>query len=210
MMIGLVIASSIEAAPFLAHHKWRQLSNIPVPSYQSEIGRSKTSVILAISGIGKVSAAVATHLLICSHSVSSIYNLGVCGALKSGTAFEQGNIFRISSAVEGDRKNGPDSSPPEFCHFYPFDTLPDCRLVTVDQPVFNRQCKRELSILGDLVDMEGAAVARVANMYSIPCVLIKGITDSAEEGNRSILMHYIDTVSQDLATLFFETMASSF
>ncbi len=209
-MIGVVIASPLEAAPFLACRKWRQLSEAPVPLYQTDIERPEGAVILSISGIGKVSAAVATHLLICSHGVGRIYNFGVCGALRSQEAFKPGNIFRIDSAVEGDRKNGPHPSPSEPCQSQPFHSLSVCRLVTCDQPVFNRQRKQELSNLGDLVDMEGAAVAKVANMYSIPCVLIKGITDGAEEGDRTLLMQHIDSVSRNLATLFFETMASSF
>ena len=206
-MIGLVMATPMEAQPFLEHQKWRRIDDGPVTLYQTEIGPEKIGIMLAVSGIGKVSSAVAAHLLICCHGVDGIFNFGVCGALGSGKDFDPGKIYRISSAVEGDRKDGPRPALPEPCHSHPFNLLPALRLVTYDQPVFNRRLKNELSNLGDLVDMEGAAIAKVANMYSLPCVLIKGVTDGAEEDNRNLLIQNMDGVSRKLAALFFETMA---
>jgi len=207
-MIGLVVASNLEASPFLDALKWRKISNQPFSIYQGELGPSKIPMIFIISGMGKVAAAVATHLLIHCHGVTRIFNIGSCGALKESHGFEPGSIFRINTAIEGDRQDGPFLIYPENCASDLFDKLPCARLVTCDRPVFNLQRKKSLSTLGDLIDMEGAAVARVASMYARPCVLIKGITDEAKEGDRQILTQNIGKVSEKMADLFMNTIAS--
>ena len=74
--------------------------------------------------------------------------------------------------------------------------------MTCDRPVFDAKWKKDLSTLGDLVDMEGAAIVRVANMYALPCSLIKGITDRANEGDRQVLIQNAGMVSRKLTALF--------
>jgi adenosylhomocysteine nucleosidase len=207
-MLGVVVASDLEASPFLDVLKWRKISSRPFSIYQSELGPLKISTVFIISGMGKVAAAVATHLLIHCYGVTRIFNLGVCGALKESHGFKPGALFRIDTAIEGDRKDGPFFIHPEKCAYDLFDNLPCARLVTCDRPVFNLRRKKSLSVLGDLIDMEGAAVARVANMYARPCVLVKGITDEAKEGQRQILTQNIGMVSEKIANLFINVMTS--
>lgn len=207
-MLGVVVASDLEASPFLDALKWRKTFSRPFSIYQGELGPLKIPTAFIISGMGKVAAAVATHLLIHCHEVTRIFNLGACGALKESHGFEPGAVFRIHTAIEGDRQDGPFLIYPEKCASDLFDNLPCARLVTCDRPVFNLQRKKSLSVLGDLIDMEGAAVARVANMYARPCVLVKGITDEAEEGQRQILTQNIGMVAEKMADLFMNVMTS--
>jgi nucleoside phosphorylase len=208
-MIGIVIASDIEASFFLARLKWQKIANQPFPVYKRRVDFANMEAFIVISGMGKVAAAVAAHLLLCRYQVTQIFNPGVCGALKDVDGFEPGAVFCVQTAVEGDRKEGPLSVSAEKCASKPFNMLPGARLVTCDQPVFDIQRKNRLSVLGDLIDMEGAAIARVANMYACPCVLIKGVTDGAKEGGRSILAQNIRAVSQKLAELVTGTLLSS-
>lgn len=207
-MIGIVVASPLEAAPFLDLQKWQPVEMQPVSLYKGLIGPSRVPAVLVISGIGKVAAAVATHMMISTHGAKRIFNPGVCGALKTFDAPAVGRLFRIDTAIEGDRQAGPEAVLPENCASDPFDALPVARLVTCDQPVFDAERKKSLVALGDLVDMEGAAVARVANMFALPCVLLKGITDGAEEGGRAVLKQNIDVVSRKLATAFYANIGT--
>jgi adenosylhomocysteine nucleosidase len=207
-MLGVIVASDSEASPFLDALKWRKISSQPFSVYQGELGPLKIPTIFIISGMGKVAAAVATHLLIHCHRVTWILNLGACGALKESHGFKPGALFRIDTAIEGDRQDGPFLIYPEKCASDLFDNLPSVRLVTCDRPVFDLQRKESLSTLGDLIDMEGAAVARVANMYTRPCVLVKGITDEAKEGERQTLTQNIGMVSKKMANLFINVMTS--
>jgi adenosylhomocysteine nucleosidase len=207
-MIGIVIASDLEAAPFLALLNWQKIADQPFPVFRKRVDSANFTAVIVISGMGKVAAAVATHLLLCRYQVTQIFNPGVCGALKDVDGFEPGAVFYVQTAVEGDRKEGPLSVAAERCASKPFSMLPGASLVTCDQPVFDIKRKNSLSALGDLIDMEGAAIARVANMYACPCVLIKGITDRAKEGERSILTENIKAVSQKLAELVIGTLLS--
>lgn len=207
-MIGIVVASDLEATPFLTFLKWQEISIQPFAVYKGELGPLKIPAVFIKSGMGKVAAAVAAHLLICQYGAAKIFNPGVCGALKDSIRFNPGSIFRINQAIEGDRQEGPFLVSPESCASDFFDMLPAANLVTCDKPVFKLQRKTELSALGDLIDMEGAAIARVANMYTCPCVLIKGVTDRAKEGDRRTLTQNIGMVSQKLADLFINTITS--
>ena len=207
-MIGIVIASGIEASFFLALLNWQKIANQPFPVYKRRVDSANKEAFIVVSGMGKVAAAVAAHLLICRYKVTQIFNPGVCGALRDVDDFEPGAIFCVQTAVEGDHKKGALPVSSEKCASKPFNMLPGARLVTCDQPVFDIKRKNSLSALGDLIDMEGAAVARVANMYACPCVLIKGVTDGAKEGDRSILVQNIKAVSQKLAELVIGTLLS--
>lgn len=205
-MIGIVIASHVEAAPFLALQKWDAIETEPFGIYKGNLGLGISEAFVVVSGIGKVAAAVATHLLICKYGIKRIFNFGICGALKQADGFVTGAMFTINMAVEGDRREGPEMAKPERCVTDFFCVLPTAKLVTCDQPVFNARRKEDLLELGDLVDMEGAAIARVANMYGVPCVLIKGISDGAKEGDRNELLKNIDMVSCKLASFCFNTI----
>ena len=50
-----------------------------------------------------------------------------------------------------------------------------------------------------LVDMEGGAIAAMARAQGVPCTLIKGITDGAEEGGRDDLHRRLQSVSRRIA-----------
>ncbi|MEA2068947.1 MAG: UbiA-like polyprenyltransferase, partial [Verrucomicrobiota bacterium] len=73
------------------------------------------------------------------------------------------------------------------------------RLVTVDEPVFEPKRKKELSKYGELVDMEGYAVARVCEAHEIPCILIKGVTDFGDGNGKADIQQHITPVSETVA-----------
>jgi nucleoside phosphorylase len=149
--------------------------------------------------MGKVSAALATQMLIREHRCSRILNAGICGALNKGAAFEPGKIFRITNVSEGPPGPGiPSKGLSCKCGWWP--DIAAARLVTVEQPVFHSAERRRLASWGDLVDMEGAVVARVAHLYDIPWGIIKGVTDKAGNGDRTTLHRNLEMVSEAIAT----------
>ena len=133
--------------------------------------------------MGKVLAALAAQTLIREWHCDRILNAGVCGALVGEAGLTPGNIFRISAASEG--PSGPGVPVDAIrCTGDFWQNLPAARLVTVEQPVFEAAERQRLATWGELVDMEGAVVARVAQLYGIPWDMIKGITDTADDGER--------------------------
>jgi nucleoside phosphorylase len=133
--------------------------------------------ILAISGIGKVSAAVATAMLAAKYDIRQIINLGAAGALSAGR--NVGEIFHISGVYEHDRPSLLGKNLNEI----PCDILDGhdmATLATGDVPVADPGERSRLGGLADLVDMEGAAVARTCRMLGSEHFLFKIVTDTPE------------------------------
>jgi adenosylhomocysteine nucleosidase len=193
-MIGVLFATHPEAQPYLARSGAKEVAAAPFALF--ELG-SPPAVII-ISGMGKVSAALAAQILIRERHCDRILNAGVCGALVDGVGLTPGNIFRISAASEG--PSGPGVPVDAIrCAGALWRNLPAARLVTVEQPVFEAAERQRLAAWGALVDMEGAVVARVAQLYGIPWDMIKGITDTAGDGERINLHRNLATVSEAVA-----------
>lgn len=200
-MIGIVFATEAEAAPFLARGGFRALPAAPIQVLASP--RSPHRV--AISGMGKVSAALATQWLITEHGPSRLVHAGICGALGDARNFAPGEILRVTSASEG--RSGP-GIPAESvaCASDLWTELRPATLVTVERPVFDDSLRAELLRYGELVDMEGAVVARVAHLHGLPCSIIKGVSDHAGGQDRSLLQSRLPAVSADIGEILWKEL----
>ena len=147
--------------------------------------------VTIISGMGMEAARVATEKLIGEHGCSAVINAGVCGALHH--RLERGAVYRVSMVSTENLKTAVNVGV----------GLGLKKLVTVDEPVFQPDRKRELSKQGDLVDMEGYAVARVCEEHSVPCIMIKGVTDFGDHNGKEDIQKHIDPVSQTVADAVF-------
>ncbi len=197
-MMGIVYATRREAAPFLSLMFAEPMTVRPFLIFQSS-GESCPPCIVVISGMGKVAATVATTYLVLVHRVSVLVNAGLCGRLALGSRWSVGDLLRISTAVEGDCNRFGHEEQAVACDTRWFGELKSVRLVTNDRPVFDAAWRARLTGIGELADMEGAAVARVARLFGIPCAMIKGISDVADEAGRQDLAGNIDWVSRRIA-----------
>lgn len=196
-MLGIVFATLMEASPFLKQSAAVQINHKKL-LFISPKGKRPLFTVM-ISGMGKVAAALAAQELILNHNADLLINAGICGALKKGRAYGPEAVFRIDSAVEGDCDRFGHPASPVFCEAGLFSHMPGARLVTNDRPVFDRQEKRKLSEKGELVDMEGAAVARAAERHRIKWSMIKGISDLADDKGKESLQKNLVIVSEKLA-----------
>jgi nucleoside phosphorylase len=192
-MIGLIFATQKEAGPFLEWSRAVCINETPLAVYQVS---SNPRLIVTISGMGKVAAAVACHCQIIELKVDEIVNAGVCGALQCGGRYAPGTLYCVTSAAEGDHAILNQPSQPLMSDGRIDWDLPAARLITCDRPVFDVEKREELSLSGDLVDMEGAAIARVAAMYGVPWSMVKGITDAAGPSDRVELKRNLTQVSE--------------
>ena len=112
--------------------------------------------VTVISGMGMDAARAATEKLITEHGCTSVINAGVCGALHH--RLERGGVYRVSMVSTEKLKAAVNVGIGMGLK----------KLVTVDEPVFQPDRKRELAKHGDLVDMEGYAVARVCEEHDVP------------------------------------------
>ncbi len=143
--------------------------------------------VTVICGMGLEAARVATEELIEKNEITLVINAGVCGALIN--RIERGAVYRVSMVSTEHLKTGVNVGIGVGLK----------RLVSVDEPVFESGRKKELSKYGELVDMEGYAVARVCEAHSIPCILIKGVTDFGDGNGKADIQTHIASVSETVA-----------
>lgn len=205
-MVGIVIATLREAQPLLDRTAAEAVAGCPIDLFRMGGARQPYGWV-AISGMGKVAAAIAATHLAVDRRVAALISAGVCGCLKPQDGYSVGDLIRITAAVEGDCDRCGQGEPTLSCDAGWFRNRPEGRLVTCDRPVFDAERRARMAALGDLIDMEGAAVARVAHRYDIPCGMIKGISDSADEAGRDLLAKTIDRIAVRIAAALIEELA---
>jgi adenosylhomocysteine nucleosidase len=206
-MIGVLFATVEEAQPFLNLGRAVPLDATPLPLY--EIGL-RPAVMVAVSGAGKVAAAIACQMLIREYQCTRVINAGACGALKADKPFQPGSIYGIDTVLEGDYSYKDKAAQTLSCpRAWRPAKLPAARLVTCDQPVFDQLRRAALAATADLVDMEGAAVARVAELFNTPWTLIKGVTDTAGPGDRQSLQRNLPLVCGAMAKVVWQEISES-
>jgi 4-hydroxybenzoate polyprenyltransferase len=149
-------------------------------------GISEGVVVEISEEMGLEAARIATEKLV-ERGCTSIINAGVCGALNN--RLERGAVYRVSMVSMEELKAAVNVG-------VGFGLK---KLVSVERPVFEPERKRELSKYGDLVDMEGYAVARVCEEHSVPCILIKGVTDFGDGEGKDDIQKHIAPVSETVA-----------
>ncbi len=202
-MIGVIFATMAEAGPFLTLSQAIQIDDKPLRVFQVP---TRPDLLVTVSGMGKVAAALACQAQIRELKVNEIVNAGVCGALQSGPGYDPGAVFCIATAVEGDHEVFGEAPLPIISDGKIDWDQPAARLVTCDRPVFDADQRLALSASADLVDMEGAAIARAAALYQTPWTMIKGITDTAGPTDRATLNANLATVSEKIGHLLWERL----
>ena len=160
-------------------------------------------VVVVRSGIGKVNAAVCAQALVDKFNIDILINTGIAGSLDA--AIDIGDMVISTDLVEHDMDasifGDPVGQIPRMDTFsFPADpelvkkavqanteANPDIktftgRIVSGDQFVSSSEVKERLVSLFDAkcTEMEGAAIAHVAYLNKIPCVIIRAISDKAD------------------------------
>jgi adenosylhomocysteine nucleosidase len=156
-------------------------------------------VVLAVTGVGKVNAAMATTLVVHRYRPSGILVMGLAGAAHDG---EPGQVIVASGAVQYDFDARPLTSAKGELPGYSgrallaadrrltkalHDAVPEARLgvvLTGDQIVTSREVRdRIVSEFPDgaCFDMETGAVAQVALSIGVPWAGLRITSDAADE-----------------------------
>jgi len=198
---GIIFATMREAEPLLRSAGAEKLADDPFPAWR--FTADGDPVVVIVCGMGKAAAARGTDHLLATHDVVAVINAGICGCI-AGSA-EVGQVFRIQEVRDGDL---PDAEVYR-CDARRWNHLPAARLVSCDSPVFDPQRRQQLAGSGELIDMEGAAVADACTRRSAPCCLIKGVSDMADEGGKDAIQRNIDSVSGAVADVLLQGLAPS-
>lgn len=164
----------------------------------------KNQVVLVKSGIGKVNAAICTQAMIDHFGVDYVINTGVAGAVS--TDLKIGDILISSDAVQHDMDTTAFGDPvgiiPRMAesYFKADDMLVELaesaaeeqadkyrvlvgRVASGDQFISTKEGKEKIrrNVKGDCAEMEGAAIAQTCYLNNIPFVIIRAISDDANE-----------------------------
>jgi len=183
-MTGIIAATQGEADEIVALLDAIELCDQPFVTYGFKGGS------IVISGMGPENAARATEYLIDRHAPQMVVNLGICGALSD--EMRVGEVYRITAVVEesgGETSCGPGS----------WGDLPPARLASVSEAVFQADRRAALAARADVVDMEGAAVAAICGARSLPCCMLKGVSDLADHAGKDDIKKNIAAVSATVA-----------
>lgn len=210
-MIGVLFATEREAAPFLELVGGRKRADAPFRTYAFQVpgARPAAEGIVLIAGIGPAVAAAAASHLLAVHRLRMVVNAGICGALNE--AHGVGDVVRVSEARLCTDSGATDSPEAQVLSAAPaslWPELPAARLISVFEPVFDPALRARLSAVGDCVDQEGAAVAAECTARGVPCHLLKGITDLADDGGRDTLLQNVDSVSTRVAALLLDGISA--
>lgn len=161
-------------------------------------------VVVVRSGIGKVNAGLCTQILIDLFDVKKVINTGIAGSLDA--RINIGDIVISTEAVQHDMDatqfGYPVGQIPRMETFgFPADeemvraakeacekVNPEIRVfsgrvVTGDQFIASREIKDRIkeSFGGLCTEMEGAAIAQAAWLNKVPFVIIRAISDKADD-----------------------------
>ncbi len=161
-------------------------------------------VVVVRSGICKVNAAVCTQILIDEFHVDAVINTGVAGSLNADINI--GDIVASTDVVHHDVNAtifgyAPGQIPQMNAFSFAADeelaqkamqvnaeVNPEIqifrgRVVSGDQFIESRETKDRLreTFAGDCCEMEGAAIAQAAYLNGIPFLILRAISDKADD-----------------------------
>lgn len=162
------------------------------------------SVVMVVSGIGKVNAAVCAQILADDYEVSHLINVGVAGGVKDYivpldvviatsliqhdmdvTAFglKRGEIPRFDDSVFRTDATLTKLAIEGSQRNKAYGTYEGI-IVSGDQFISSKDKIRDLSLVFDAsaCEMEGAAIAQAAYLNQIPFAVIRAISDNANTG----------------------------
>lgn len=202
-MLGIIGAMDEEVVKIKEH--MTQVENKKIASMEFWKGKVKErEVVVVRSGIGKVNAAICTQIMADVYHVDAVINTGIAGSLNADINI--GDIVLSTDAVEHDMDavtfGYPLGQVPRMDTFSfkaderlrkiaketclrvnPDVEVFEGRVVSGDQFVSDKAKKEWLieNFAGYCTEMEGAAIAHAAYLNDVPFLIIRAISDKADD-----------------------------
>lgn len=187
-------------------------------------------VVVVRSGIGKVNAGICTQILVDEYKIDAVINTGIAGSLNAdinigdivlatdalqhdmdatGFGYEPGVIPRMEQSVfvadETLRRLAKASCEKVNSDISVFEG----RVVSGDQFISDRAKKDYITkqFAGYCTEMEGAAIAQAAYLNKIPFLIIRAISDKADDSatedyptfEKKAIMHSVNLMKELIA-----------
>lgn len=201
--IGIIGAMEVEVGSLKEAMEVKRVVKKACMEFQEGILDGQ-EVVVVRSGIGKVNAAVCTQILADDFQVTAVINTGIAGSLKaeinigdivvstdvlhhdmdaSGFGYPLGQVPQMEVfSFEADA--GMRTLAKQVCE----EVNPDIRvfegrIVSGDQFISDKAVKENISarFAGFCTEMEGAAIAHAAYLNEIPFIIVRAISDKADD-----------------------------
>ena len=173
-------------------------------------------VVVCCGGMGKANAASTVQVLCTKYNVDKLIFSGIAGNMTSKIG--------IGDVVVGREVVYHDAEPDMICQSAPFlkefacdpalveAALAACaklgvkaiagKIATGDQFVGDAATKKtiEEKCHPDCVEMEGAAVCQIAGRNGVPCVILRAMSDNADESGYEVLVVKNFSIAEYIAT----------
>lgn len=202
-MIGII--GAMEAEVSILKERMTDIETVTKASMTFFKGLYRqTPVVIVRSGICKVNAAICTQILIDDFKADYIINTGIAGSLKP--EINIGDLVISTDVLHHDVDAqvfgyAPGQIPQMNTLAFPADPKlaelaarlcrqvnPDIqvftgRILSGDQFVSSKEVKKRISkeFQGYCTEMEGAAIAQTAYLNNVPFVIIRAISDKADD-----------------------------
>ncbi len=202
-MLGIIGAMEVEVARLKeAMEQLKVHQKAGMEFYKGKLAGCEAVVVR--SGVGKVNAAVCAQILIDDFSADRIVNTGIAGSLQD--KIDIGDLVISSDTLEHDMDAtgfgyAPGVIPQMDCSTFAADeglialareccgrVNPDIhafvgRIVSGDAFISDKEKKAWLSetFHGMCTEMEGAAIAHTAYLNQVPFLIIRAISDKADD-----------------------------
>jgi len=202
-MLGIIGAMDVEVKELREMMENPQAQTVAGMTFYEGTIKGK-QVVVVRSGIGKVNAGLCSQILVDRYHVDGIINTGIAGSLRN--EINIGDIVLSTTAVQHDMDASgfgyevgeiPQMGIKEFPTD---DTLrelaikccqqanPDIqtfsdRIASGDQFISSKEKKNWIHDTFDAycTEMEGAAIAQAAYLNKVPCLIIRAISDKADD-----------------------------
>lgn len=186
-----------------------------------------TEVVLVEAGVGKVNAARTTQMLIDNFEVNAIINVGSAGS--ASDELDIGDIVIGKRLVQHDFDITAFGHPKGFISNVGQYIESDNKLIEkMEQTILNIQNKEFKIKIGtiasgdifcteskmqekirtkfdaDAIEMEGAAIAQVCTLDSVPFIVIRSISDSPNGSNKITFEQFLEVASKRCAQIIKE------
>ena len=202
-MLGIIGAMDVEVKELREMMQDPQAQTVAGMTFYQGTIKGK-EVVVVRSGIGKVNAGLCSQILVDRYHVDGIINTGIAGSLRN--EINIGDIVLSTTAVQHDMDaSGFGYSVGEIPQMgikeFPTDdglrelaikccqqANPDIqtfsgRVASGDQFISSKDKKNWIHDTFDAycTEMEGAAIAQAAYLNQIPCLIIRAISDKADD-----------------------------
>ena len=230
-MLGIIGAMEVEVEKLRAKMTETEMKTVAGMNFCKGKLEGK-DVVIVRSGIGKVNAGICSQILVDLYQVDGIVNTGIAGSLRN--EINIGDLVLSTVAVQHDVDAGgfgyPAGEIPQLgVKEFPADERllalaeeacreanPDIstfkgRVASGDQFVADKETKERIieNTQAYCTEMEGAAIGQAAYLNKIPYLVIRAISDKADDSahvdyptfERQAIRHTVNLVSRMMECL---------